>query len=56
MDESSLKDDKIQCPWHQATFNPSTGAYLGQADGQNFNLNGLTLVNLKIENENIYAA
>ncbi len=50
---SPLVDNKIKCPWHSATFSPSSGQYLGTGD-QNYGLAGLTMINIKIENGNIY--
>jgi len=53
--ESSLINDKIQCPLHGATFKPSSGEYDGHANGNNFGLAGLTMIDVKIESGNIYA-
>lgn len=52
---SSLVNDRILCPLHGATFKPTTGDYLGHADGNNYGLKGLTRINIKIVDSNIYA-
>jgi len=53
--ESSLVNDRIQCPWHGATFNPTSGAYLGHPNGQNYGLPALTMINVRVDGGNIYA-
>ena len=54
LNESSLINGKIQCPLHGATFKPSSGEYDGHANGKNFGLAGLTMIDVKVENGNIY--
>jgi len=53
--ESSLTGDKITCPYHGAQFDPVSGKYLGNANGGNFGLKGLTTIALKVDSGNIYA-
>ncbi|HLD10699.1 MAG TPA: Rieske 2Fe-2S domain-containing protein [Candidatus Nanoarchaeia archaeon] len=53
-DENSLINSKIQCPWHGATFQPATGDYLGNIDGNNYGLSGLTIIDLRVENGKVY--
>jgi len=53
--ESSLVNDRIQCPRHGATFKPTTGEYLGHANGNNFGLKGLSRINITLDNGGIYA-
>ena len=55
LNESSLVGDRLQCPWHGATFNPTSGAYLGHPNGQNYGLPALTMINVRVDGENIYA-
>lgn len=54
--DKSLVGDKIQCPWHGNTFSPTTGEYLGNVDGNNYGVAGLTMVNVKVVGENIILA
>jgi nitrite reductase/ring-hydroxylating ferredoxin subunit len=54
-DKSSLVNDRIQCPRHGATFKPTSGEYLGHANGNNLGLNGLTTIPLRISGDGIYA-
>jgi nitrite reductase/ring-hydroxylating ferredoxin subunit len=53
--ESSLQGDRIVCPYHKATFDPKSGKYLGNANGGNFGISGLTTISINVKDGNIYA-
>ena len=52
---SSLVGDRIQCPAHGATFKPTTGDYLGHANGQNYGLKGLNRIIIKVVDGDIFS-
>ena len=52
---TSLTGEGIKCPYHGATFDPKNGGYIGGLRGSNANPGSLTVINLKVDGDSIYA-
>ena len=51
-DDNSLVDNKIVCPFHDASFNTTNGDYLG-TNGDDYGLSGLENIKVSVVGEDI---